>query len=77
MPSLRGDTKSLSQPLAVKAITVTGHTLHTNPYESTKNESKEVVEVVRDYFSVFCNTSRLSKFQSHLSRWQMSPSGIE
>lgn len=41
MLPLRGDTKSLSQPLPVKAITVTGHTLHTNPYESTKRKAKK------------------------------------
>lgn len=62
--SLRGDIK----PLAVKAVTVTGSSLQTYVYQSTKNESKEVVDVVRDYFSVFCNTPCLSKFQSHLSK---------
>lgn len=41
MLSLRGDTKPLSQPLVVKAITVTRCTLQTYPYQSTKNESKE------------------------------------
>lgn len=56
MLSLRDDTEPLSQPLAVKAITVTGYTLQTHPYQSTKTESKEVVEEVRDYFSVFYKT---------------------
>lgn len=70
MLSLRGDTK----PLAVKTITVTGHTLQTYGYQSSKNERKEVV---RDYLSVFYNTPRLSKFRSHLSRRQMSHSVAE